>query len=102
MRLGTFLLRKEIPYRFRGKYRKIKNPTFEDLLKLRHDIEREERNMLILRHPYLTSQQSAGHMSHKERPTLGQIYGKLKDEKFSKCITIQDRLSHLKVLEPWD
>lgn len=72
------------------------------MLKLRHDIEREERNMLILRHPYLTSEQSLGHMSHIEKPTLGRLYGKLKDEKFSKRITIADRLNHLKVKEAWD
>ncbi|KAF7388347.1 hypothetical protein HZH68_012289 [Vespula germanica] len=101
MRLGTVLL-KQIPYRFRGKYRIVKKPSFEDLLKLRHDFEREERNMLILRHPYLTSQQSRGHMNHIEKPTLSKIYGKLKDEKFSKSITIADRLSHLKVSEAWD
>lgn len=84
------------------KYRIVKKPSFEDLLKLRHDFEREERNMLILRHPYLTSQQSRGHMNHIEKPTLSKIYGKLKDEKFSKSITIADRLSHLKVSEAWD
>ncbi|KAL2714774.1 hypothetical protein V1478_015959 [Vespula squamosa] len=102
MRLGTVLLKGKLPYRFRGKYRIVKKPTFEDLLKLRHDFEREETNMLILRHPYLTSQQSHGHMSHIEKPTLGKIYGKLNEEKFSKSVTIADRLSHLKVSEAWD
>ncbi|XP_043486040.1 uncharacterized protein LOC122513685 [Polistes fuscatus] len=101
MRLSAFLF-KEIPYRFRGKYRKVKKPTFEDLFKLRHDFEREERNMLILRHPYLTIEQSFGHMQHVEKLPPGVIFGDEKNKKFSKIITIEERLSGLKITEAWD
>lgn len=101
MKVTTRLL-KEIPYRFRGKYRIVKDPKFMDLLKLRHDFEREERNMLILRHPYLTSEQSYGHMKHVETVNVMKRFQAEKIEKFSKRITIEDRLNHLKVSESWD
>ncbi|XP_019698817.1 uncharacterized protein LOC105187347 isoform X2 [Harpegnathos saltator] len=67
MRLGSALLaalyHNKIPYRFRGKYRIVKKPTMHDLLKMKQDFEREELNMLILRHPYLTIEQSYNHRS---------------------------------------
>ncbi|KAI4498412.1 hypothetical protein M0802_006591 [Mischocyttarus mexicanus] len=99
MRLTVALLFKEIPYRYRGKYRKVKKPTFEDLLKLRHDFEREERNMLILRHPYLTAEQSFKHMEEFPRERCGVIFGNYKNEKYAKIVTIEERLSGLKVRE---
>ncbi|XP_015184932.1 PREDICTED: uncharacterized protein LOC107070896 [Polistes dominula] len=104
MRLTAFLLKnkKILPYRFRGKYRKVWEPKFEDLLKLRHDFEREERNMLILRHPYLTLEQSSGHMKHIPKIRTGVLFGNKKNEKFAKMITIEERLSSLKVTEAWE
>jgi len=108
MRLGLALLASryinKIPYRFRGKYRKVKKPTFYDLLKMNHDLEREEQNMLILRHPYLTPEQSCGHMKELENRTE-KFFNMIKEEKrrkFQKEITIADRLSHLRVTEAWD
>lgn len=108
MRLGVVQLAKyinKIPFRFRGKYRKVNKPSMYDLLKMKQDFEREEQNMLILRHPYLTVEQSHGHMK--------DIVGDRKDaflkrmleyrhQKFQKEITIADRLCHMRVTEAWD
>ncbi|KAK2579523.1 hypothetical protein KPH14_010826 [Odynerus spinipes] len=101
MKVTARLLR-EIPYRFRGKNRIVKEPKFIDLLRLRHDFEREERNMLILRHPYLTFEQSHGHMKDLKTINKMKIFEAEKIEKFSKRITIADRLNHLMVSESWD
>lgn len=76
----------------------------DDLLKMKKDFEREEQNMLILRHPYLTIEQCHGHTKEiKDKKTL--FYEKIqagKIEEFSKQITIADRLNHMKVSEAWD
>ncbi|CAL7939290.1 unnamed protein product [Xylocopa violacea] len=107
MRVTSALLYKvhNIPYRFRGKYGKIKKPTLKDIVQFKNDIEREERNMLILRHPYLTVDQSRGHMSEFKQEKFVNVlhtWYENQNEKFSKRITIQDRLNHLKVKEVWD
>lgn len=59
--------------------------------------------MLILRHPYLTVEQSFGHMAHVDK--IGPFWEKVRrprDEKFEKNITLAERLIHLKVKEAWD
>ncbi|XP_071560973.1 large ribosomal subunit protein mL63 [Temnothorax nylanderi] len=107
MRLGLTLLGYvcRIPYRYRGKYRKVKKPSMHDLLKMKQDFEREEQNMLILRHPYLTVEQSSGHMKDligdRKDNFLKKIYGE-KDAKFQREITIAERLCHMRVTEAWD
>ncbi|XP_012522458.1 ribosomal protein 63, mitochondrial [Monomorium pharaonis] len=107
MRLGLTLLTiyvNKIPYRFRGKYRKVKKPTIRDLFKMKQDFEREEQNMLILRHPYLTVEQSCGHMKALEDRTA-KFFDVIQEErrqKFQKQITFADRLSHMRVTEAWD
>jgi len=108
MRLGlmlcinTYAVR--IPYRYRGKYRKVKKPTLHDLFKMKKDFEREEQNMLILRHPYLTVEQSQGHMKELEdrKEKFFKIIYEERREKFQKEITFADRLCHLRVTEAWD
>lgn len=61
--------------------------------------------MLYLRHPYLTKEQSHGHNKEakvlrvKNLVKLGQD---MKNAKYSKEITIEDRLSHFRVTEGWD
>lgn len=74
-----------------------------DLLKMKLDFEREEQNMLILRHPYLTIEQSHGHMEHtgKTNKFFEKIY-EMRKQKFEKGITIAERLAHLRVTEAWD
>lgn len=93
-----------MPYRFRGKYRKVKKPTLLDLFRMKNDFEREEQNMLILRHPYLTVEQSHGHIKAQEN-RKAMFLQKMEDfrrEKFEKHTTIADRLSHMRVTEAWD
>ncbi|KAK0162643.1 hypothetical protein PV327_006405 [Microctonus hyperodae] len=88
---------------YRGKHRKVKPPTFEDLTKLRHDFEREERNMLILRHPYLTLEQSVGHMKDlKPRPSLVELYRDYRNSRFQKHFTWNDQLIHLRTTDNWE
>ncbi|XP_017891069.1 ribosomal protein 63, mitochondrial [Ceratina calcarata] len=95
----------DIPYRFRGKHRKEKRVTLKDIVDFKNDLEREEKNMLILRHPYLTSEQSHGHMKEfkaaRMNATVNGWY-EAANEKFNKKITIADRLHHLTVTERWD
>ncbi|XP_003703653.1 uncharacterized protein LOC100874932 [Megachile rotundata] len=107
MRITNILLYKvhNIPYRFRGKYGKVKEPTIKDLIEFRRDLEREEQNMLILRHPYLTSEQSYGHMTEFKKDKNVNFMNSKREElnmKFNREITIKDRLSHLIVTEAWD
>lgn len=69
------------------------------------DLVREEKNMLLLRHPYLTLEQSQGHMQEFKREKLAELRKKWfeeKNERFNKKISIADRLNHLKVSEVWD
>lgn len=87
------------------KYAKIKKPTFKNIMDFKNDLEREEENMLILRHPYLTIEQSQGHMKEARKQNyLTQLskWRQEKNEKFNKKITILDRLNHLKVANAWD
>ncbi|KYN00437.1 PREDICTED: uncharacterized protein LOC108775887 [Cyphomyrmex costatus] len=110
MRLGLTLLAalhiNKIPYRFRGKYRKVKKPSMHDLLKMKKDFEREEQNMLILRHPYLTREQSHGYMKdmYAGSKTYEFFQTKMAEnrQKFQKEITIAERLCHMRVTEAWD
>lgn len=61
--------------------------------------------MLLLRHPYLTIEQTHGHMKEqKEQKYLDKLrqWREETNEKFNRRVTIMDRLSHLKVTEAWD
>ncbi|XP_020288515.1 ribosomal protein 63, mitochondrial [Pseudomyrmex gracilis] len=105
MQLTQILCRftNKLPYRFRGKYRIVKKPSMKDLLQMRQDFEREEKNMLILRHPYLTIEQEKSHMSHVNRKSnfLELKYNE-RNEKFEKQYTIAEQLRHLRITEGWD
>nr|XP_033333267.1 ribosomal protein 63, mitochondrial [Megalopta genalis] len=94
-----------IPYRYRGKYRIEKKPTYKDILDYKKDLEREEQNMLLLRHPYLTFEQSCGHMAEKKkdiRLNKLNMWQETANARFNKRITIQDRLRHYMICEPWE
>lgn len=61
--------------------------------------------MLILRHPYLTSEQSKGHMCKDKKKVYNNLLNQWREDanaKFNKKITIMDRLNHLRVTESWD
>ncbi|EFN71796.1 hypothetical protein EAG_07547 [Camponotus floridanus] len=105
MRLGLVLLTMarapKLPYRFRGKYRKVKKPSLDDLFKMKQDFQREEQNMMILRHPYLTISQERCSKKTKENGFLKKVT-EYKRSKFEKEITIADHLAHLRITEAWD
>ncbi|XP_058797479.1 large ribosomal subunit protein mL63 [Phymastichus coffea] len=105
MRLTAFLAfgKKPIGFKYRGKNRVVKEIKPYELKALRKDYERTEMNMMWLRHPYLTVEQSYGHMSHFNRTKEFFIEcARLRNEKFAKHVTIAERLEHLKVSEKWD
>lgn len=56
MRLAIALLRKKMPngHIYRGKYRIVPPTTGKHIAQKRIDYEIEEKNMLYLRHPFLT------------------------------------------------
>ncbi|XP_078037928.1 uncharacterized protein LOC144470528 [Augochlora pura] len=110
MRLTQILYRNliyvhKIPYRFRGKHRKEVAPTFKEILDYRNDIIREEQNMLLLKHPYLTREQSQGHMRKIKRERYKKVVAENIEEKnlkFNKRITIVDRLRYYMHNEAWE
>lgn len=71
----------------------------------KRDLEREERNMLLLRHPYLTIEQSRGHMKEFKQERFENIQKVRQEEKnsrFNKRITTTDRLSYYMLTEAWE
>ena len=87
------------------KHRIEKKPSLKDIVQFKKDLEREEQNMLLLRHPYITQEQSYCHMSDFKEEKLANIRRQRQEEKnlkFNKSITIADRLNHLKITEVWD
>lgn len=76
----------------------------QQLMKLRNDFEREEQNMLLLRHPYLTIEQERNHMRtfQKSFSERLDIYKEAQREKFRRQISLADHLAHLRVTEAWD
>uniref|UniRef100_A0A1B6GNS3 Uncharacterized protein n=1 Tax=Cuerna arida TaxID=1464854 RepID=A0A1B6GNS3_9HEMI len=107
MKLSSFLLRGfKIPgARFRGKVRMVKRVTPLALNDLRNDFKIEEKNMLYLRYPYLTLEQSQALTKElkkeKVKPLIKTVT--LRDEKFSaKSTTLVDQLKLLRIKEDWD
>lgn len=87
------------------KHRIERKPTLKDIVQFKRDLEREEQNMLLLRHPYITREQSFCHMNKFKEEKFANIQRQWQEEKnqrFNRSITIADRLNHLKVTEVWD
>ncbi|KAJ8934208.1 hypothetical protein NQ318_021633 [Aromia moschata] len=105
MRLFHALFRrKHMPngHIYRGKNRIVKEPKFEDLQKLRDQLETEEQNMFYLRHCYLTPEQSQGHAKALGKREENFIKLITKPKPFYDNVTIESRLAHLRVKEAWD
>ncbi|XP_076644315.1 large ribosomal subunit protein mL63 [Halictus rubicundus] len=110
MRLAGILYKEfykvhNIPYRFRGKYRKERKVTLKDIMEFKWDLEREEQNMLLLRHPYLTIEQSRGHMADVKESRIHRLIMNSLEERnarFNKTVTIKDRLNYYMLNEPWE
>ncbi|KAL7287604.1 hypothetical protein TKK_0018251 [Trichogramma kaykai] len=106
MRLTAFLCFGKRPHgiKYRGKYRQIKPITNFDLLTMRHDFDRTEKNMFYLRHPYLTVEQSFGH-SKSPAEKYSKFIKKIlhnRNQDFEKHTTLAEVLAPLKVSEAWD
>ncbi|XP_008552799.1 uncharacterized protein LOC103574993 [Microplitis demolitor] len=107
MRLTAFLMhykhKKPHGKLYRGKNRKVPEVRFEHLLRVRHDYEREEENMLILRHPYLTTAQSLNHMKEIKPPIdMNEVRNKMRNALFQKHYSWVDQLAHLRVRDSWE
>ncbi|KOC70388.1 hypothetical protein WH47_02891 [Habropoda laboriosa] len=87
------------------KYGKIKQPTLKDIVEFKKDLEREDKNMLLLRHPYLTAEQSHGHMKEIKKAKMFSLLNTWREEtneKFNRRVTAADRLNYLTINEAWD
>ncbi|XP_030386623.1 ribosomal protein 63, mitochondrial [Scaptodrosophila lebanonensis] len=89
---------------FRGMRRLIKPVSKNAMESLKREYERQDQIMLLLRHPYLTVEESSGHAKELQKRekmvakwTEAQTLSKLKPH-----VTIEERLNHLKVKETWD
>ncbi|XP_056636838.1 uncharacterized protein LOC130892951 [Diorhabda carinulata] len=85
-----------------GKHRIWKQPTIEDVIKLKNAFEIEEQNMFYLRHAYLTPEQSSGHARALGKNEENLIKTKTKQKPFYDKVTVESRLAHLRVNEGWD
>ncbi|XP_017850617.1 ribosomal protein 63, mitochondrial [Drosophila busckii] len=89
---------------FRGKRRLVKPVSKRSMETLTREYERQEHIMLLLRHPYLTLEQSSGHAKELQKReklvakwTTEQTLSKMKPH-----VTIEERLNQLKIKEAWD
>ncbi|XP_063704795.1 large ribosomal subunit protein mL63 [Culicoides brevitarsis] len=105
MRLTEFLLKRSVNgYIFRGKERLVKPVSRRSIETLHKEYQMQERNMLLLRHPYLTVEESHGHakaLGKKEkvfeRWNKHNLVGKMKPH-----VVLEKRLGHLAVKDCWD
>uniref|UniRef100_A0A0P4WT07 Ribosomal protein 63, mitochondrial n=2 Tax=Scylla TaxID=6760 RepID=A0A0P4WT07_SCYOL len=104
MRLALVLLRKRMPngHIHTGKHRLYPKVTKMDTADMKRRLEIEEQNMLILRYPYLTLDQSWGHAQ-----ALGKgkaFCDKMKNfsEKWLPNVTIEERFETLRNKDIWD
>ncbi|XP_019876776.1 uncharacterized protein LOC109604687 [Aethina tumida] len=104
MRIFQALFRKKMPngHIFRGKNRLYKQVTKADVQKLKNEFEIEEKNMFLLRHSYLTKEQSFGHAKALGKNEQNFINLITKNKEFKDNVTLESRLAHLRVREPWD
>jgi len=89
---------------FRGKKRLVREVTRSAMNKLINDYERTENNMLLLRHPFITLEQSQGHakdLMKREKKIEFFLNNPIKPP-FKPHVRIEDRLIHLRVKEVWD
>uniref|UniRef100_A0A6B2EFF0 Putative ribosomal protein 63 mitochondrial n=1 Tax=Phlebotomus kandelakii TaxID=1109342 RepID=A0A6B2EFF0_9DIPT len=89
---------------FRGKNRLVKPVSKRAMERLRTEYDLMEQNMLYLRHPYLSIEESSGHTKE-----LGKTEAKMAkwrdynlELKRKPNITIEERLACLKIKEAWD
>lgn len=88
------------------KNRRLKPISLLHMWNHRREFEITERNMLILRHPYLTVEQSAGHTRHLRQQKIDEFYANIhapKNEAFAKkSTTLAEKFNNLRITESWD
>ncbi|XP_037823330.1 ribosomal protein 63, mitochondrial [Lucilia sericata] len=89
---------------FRGKRRLVKPVSKKAMETLEREYQRQEKTMLLLRHPYLTVEESFGHVKDlKKSEAKINMWNDAKTmKKLKPHVTLEDRLNHLKVKESWD
>ncbi|VEN49553.1 unnamed protein product [Callosobruchus maculatus] len=104
MRLFPALFRKKMPNGniFTGKHRLVRKVTIEDVQKLKNQLQIEEQNMFLLRHPYLSPEQSFGHARALGKNEANTIKTLTKVRPYKEHVTIESRLAHLRVKEAWE
>nr|XP_022907835.1 ribosomal protein 63, mitochondrial [Onthophagus taurus] len=87
---------------YTGKHRLIQQVKPEHIQDLKNKLAIEEKNMFLLRHPYLTPEQSKGHSIAlgKQVERMERLRAMKKD--FKDHVTLEDRLGHLRYNEAWD
>ncbi|XP_055374698.1 ribosomal protein 63, mitochondrial [Condylostylus longicornis] len=99
------MFKKTVPgHIFRGKRRLVKKVTMSSIRELRKDYERQEANMLFLRNPYLSLEESNGHTKelHKREELIKVWNNRNTLAKLKTHITLEDKLNHLKVKDVWE
>ncbi|XP_055678257.1 uncharacterized protein LOC129787004 [Lutzomyia longipalpis] len=89
---------------FRGKDRLVKRVSKRAMERLRVEYDLMEQNMLYLRHPYLTIEESAGHTKElgKNEAKMSKWQDYALELKRKPHITIEERLKCLKIKDAWD
>ena len=87
---------------FRGKNRLVKPVSRQSMATLRKEYEIQESNMLYLRHPYLTLEESSGHAKELNKQEKKLAMWKESKVTMKPNVTIAERLQHLNVNSSWD
>ncbi|KAI5718189.1 uncharacterized protein LOC103518334 [Diaphorina citri] len=88
---------------FRGKYRIVEPVThLRKAIKI-EEFKIEERNMFLLRHPYLTEEEELVHLKDLDRnENFRRERRALKLQKFIKHTKLTDHLSDLRYQDKWE
>ncbi|KOB66851.1 Uncharacterized protein OBRU01_20671 [Operophtera brumata] len=106
MKLSLVLFRRNrLPngHLFRGKDRLVKKVEPVHLRRLQEEFAVEEKNMLYLRYPYLTEEESFGHSKALGKQEM-KIQERMDNNRkiFKQDVTLYERLGHLRITEGWD
>ncbi|KAL7645836.1 UNVERIFIED_CONTAM: hypothetical protein RMT77_002733 [Armadillidium vulgare] len=111
MRLTLALFKPKKPHLGPGRYvkqgkRRVNVVAGWDVHHARKNLEIEEENMLYLRHPYLTLQQSFGHAAaygkHKEFVAQKYLERMMEQKKKRDDVHLEERFSCLRRRDKWD
>ncbi|GAB0091600.1 Ribosomal protein 63, mitochondrial [Sergentomyia squamirostris] len=89
---------------FRGKNRLVKPVSRIAMERLKIEFDLMEKNMLYLRHPYLTIDEESGHTKDlgKKEANITKWKNHNMELRRKPNVTIEERLACLKTTEAWD